>query len=180
MAKEKNWRQKVSLIEKFPSLAQQLGENLFNTRLNQMCIGWLKDPVYAVREAALNNLKQLTLFFGEKWMASQVFSSVAALTAEEVYLHRLTPLFAISCLAELASPDVIRKNFLPVLTKMQNDPVPNVRMNVAKTIAVLTPRVSAHKDMCESLQRILEKLNKDSEFDVKHFAGVSLLKLKGV
>jgi serine/threonine-protein phosphatase 2A regulatory subunit A len=133
-----------------------------------------------VREAALNNLKQLTLFFGEKWMISQVFSSVAALTAEEVYLHRLTPLFAIGSLAEFVSPDVIKKNFMPVLTKMQNDPVPNVRMNVAKTIAVMAPSVSAHKDVCESMQRILEKLAKDSEFDVKHFAGVGLLKLKGV
>ena len=157
-----------------------MGENLFNTRLNQICTGWLKDPVYAVREAALNNLKQLTLFFGEKWMISQVFSSVAALTAEEVYLHRLTPLFAIGSLSEVVSPDVIRKNFLPLLTRMQNDYVPNVRMNVAKTIAVVTPRVSAHKDVCESMQRILEKLAKDSEFDVKHFAGVSLQKLRGV
>lgn len=70
MAKEKHWRQKVALIEKFPSLARQLGEQLFNQKLNQICIGWLKDPVYAVREAAIDNLKQLTVLFGEKWMTS--------------------------------------------------------------------------------------------------------------
>jgi hypothetical protein len=39
------------------------------------------------------------------------------------------------------SPEVVKKQFLPVLTTMQKDAVPNVRMNVAKTIMQLSPGV---------------------------------------
>ncbi len=43
LAKDKNWRMKIQVIEKIPMLAKQLGETFFNEKLISICIGWLKD-----------------------------------------------------------------------------------------------------------------------------------------
>jgi len=53
---------------------------------------------------------------------------------EQNYLHRLTPLFAMAELSKVLAADCIKKNFIPVLQQMSKDKVPNIRLNVAKTI----------------------------------------------
>jgi len=58
---------KKSVIEQFPMLARQLGETFFNEKLNPICIDWMKDPIYTIREASLENIKQLTIIFGAAW-----------------------------------------------------------------------------------------------------------------
>ena len=55
------------------------------------------------------------------------------------YLHRMTTLFAINVLAEVCPPDVITKFMVPVISNLANDAVPNVRFNVAKTMAKILP-----------------------------------------
>ena len=64
LSQDKNWRIKLSVVEQFPILARQLGENFFNDKLSPICIAWLNDSIYSIREAAINNLKQLTEIFG--------------------------------------------------------------------------------------------------------------------
>jgi hypothetical protein len=46
----------------------------------------------------------------------------------------MTPLFGMAALSPVLPPDVIKKTFVPVLTSLAADTVPNIRMNVAKTI----------------------------------------------
>lgn len=50
------------------------------------------------------------------------------------YLHRLTPLFGMATLAPVLNADVIKKMFLPVVVALSTDKIPNIRMNVAKTL----------------------------------------------
>ena len=57
-----------------------------------------------------------------------------SLHVESSYLHRLTPLFGIAALAPVLNTEIIKKMFLPVMITMSKDVVPNIRMNVAKTI----------------------------------------------
>jgi serine/threonine-protein phosphatase 2A regulatory subunit A len=45
-------------------LAKQLGEQFFNDKLNPICVGWLNDSIFTIREAAIDNLKELTTIFG--------------------------------------------------------------------------------------------------------------------
>ena len=49
----------------------QLGVEFFDDKLNALCMTWLIDHVYAIREAATNNLKKLVEKFGTDW-AQQV------------------------------------------------------------------------------------------------------------
>ena len=47
-----------------PLLAGQLGVEFFDEKLNQLCMTWLVDHVFAIREAATLNLKKLVEKFG--------------------------------------------------------------------------------------------------------------------
>lgn len=48
-------------------LAKQLGESFFNEKLISFCQTWLKDQIFSVREAALQNYFELSKVFGEQW-----------------------------------------------------------------------------------------------------------------
>lgn len=64
LSQDKNWRIKLSVVELFPTLGRQLGESFFNDKLCPICLVWLNDNVFSIREAAIKNLRQLTEIFG--------------------------------------------------------------------------------------------------------------------
>ena len=55
LAIEKDWRLKMQVIDYFPMLARQLGEQFFNDKLNAICTRWLSDHFFAIRQAAILN-----------------------------------------------------------------------------------------------------------------------------
>jgi len=111
-----------------------LGEPFFNDKLNPICISWLNDSIFSIREAAVKNLKELTLIFGIGWASTKALPKLMSLHVESNYLHRLTPLFAMTAMASCLNHEVIKKQFIPVIFTLTSDRVPNIRMNVAKTI----------------------------------------------
>jgi serine/threonine-protein phosphatase 2A regulatory subunit A len=102
-------------------LARQLGEQFFNEKLNPICITWLNDSIYSIREAAINNLKLLTEIFGVPWAVNNMIPKLLSLHVDKNYLHRLTPLFGMATLSAVLPPDTIRKMFLPVLVTLKGD-----------------------------------------------------------
>jgi serine/threonine-protein phosphatase 2A regulatory subunit A len=74
-------------------LARQLGETFFNEKLNAICIVWLKDSVFSVREAALAMFKQVAKLFGDAWVVKFYLPALMSLQSEISYLHRLTVQF---------------------------------------------------------------------------------------
>jgi serine/threonine-protein phosphatase 2A regulatory subunit A len=99
-----------------------------------MCFKWLNDSVYSIRVASIENLKQLTVIFGSKWAEKNIITRLLDLKTEGNYLHRLTALFGMAELSKILAPEVVKKSFVPVLQTMSKDPIPNIRLNVAKTI----------------------------------------------
>lgn len=61
-------------------------------------------------------------------------------------------------LADQMTPEVIKKQFLPVLVSMQKDPVPNIRMNIAKTIMQISQNVKSNKEIIVSAFTLLTTL----------------------
>jgi len=78
---------------------------------------------------------------GSQWAEKNIFRHLLELKGDQNYLHRLTPLFGISELSQIVSADTIKKLFNPVLAQMAKDKIPNVRMNVAKTISIIRKKV---------------------------------------
>lgn len=79
-------------------------------------------------------MKHLTEIFGPQWAVTHVIPKLLSLHVDKNYLHRLTPLFGMATLTPVLPIDVVRRMFIPVIITLQQDPVPNIRMNVAKSI----------------------------------------------
>ena len=93
--------------------------------------------MFAVREAATNNLKKLVSIFGGNWARVSVLPKIVQMSNDQNYLHRMTCLFCINVLAEVCEPQLIEENMLPIVYQMASDAVPNVRFNVCKTIQII-------------------------------------------
>ena len=72
------------------------GPEFFDEKLSSLCMSWLTDHVFAIREAATNNLKKLVEKFGRDWAQNTVIPKVIQLARDQNYLYRMTCLFAIN------------------------------------------------------------------------------------
>jgi serine/threonine-protein phosphatase 2A regulatory subunit A len=114
--------------------------------------------VYAIREAATNNLKKLVEKFGHEWAQNTIIPKVMTMARDQNYLIRMTCLFCINVrffsslqkiskdsieLKQIAKfkvltipcgPELTQKVMLPTVLSLASDPVANVRFNVAKTL----------------------------------------------
>ena len=143
----------MAIIEYIPLLASQLGVEFFDEKLSTLCMSWLGDTVFSIREAATKNLKKLTEVFGVSWASEAIIPKVMAMGQHPNYLYRMTTCFAISVslliyvasviltlmktLAPAIDLAVIEKSILPMMDRLVSDDIPNIRFNVAKSYAVL-------------------------------------------
>ncbi|XP_067009843.1 serine/threonine-protein phosphatase 2A 65 kDa regulatory subunit A alpha isoform isoform X3 [Anabrus simplex] len=173
LAEDSKWRVRLAIIEYMPLLAGQLGVEFFDEKLNSLCMTWLVDHVYAIREAATLNLKKLVEKFGPEWAQNTVIPKVLAMSRDQNYLHRMTCLFCINVLAEACGPEITAKLMLPTVLNMANDNVANVRFNVAKTLQKIGPILDAGCIQTQ-VKPVLDKLHVDTDVDVKYFASEAI------
>jgi serine/threonine-protein phosphatase 2A regulatory subunit A len=95
LAEDKSWRVRQAIIEYIPLLATQLGRAFFDEQLANLCMSWLGDTVYSIREAATTNLKKLTEVFGVEWARTQIVPKVVNMGSHPNYLYRMTTVQAI-------------------------------------------------------------------------------------
>ncbi|EGD94854.1 protein phosphatase PP2A regulatory subunit A [Trichophyton tonsurans CBS 112818] len=137
LAEDKQWRVRLAIIEYIPLLASQLGVKFFDEQLNSLCLGWLGDAVFSIREAATQNLKKLTEVFGVDWANGSIIPKVTAMGQHPNYLYRMTTCFAITTLAPVINLKMIETSILPILDRLVTDDIPNIRFNVAKSYSVI-------------------------------------------
>mmetsp|Transcript_39252 Transcript_39252/g.155731 ORF Transcript_39252/g.155731 Transcript_39252/m.155731 type:complete len:616 (-) Transcript_39252:319-2166(-) len=182
LAEDKNWRVRLAIIEHIPLLAKQLGREIFeeDLKLSTLCIKWLIDNVWSIREAAIMNLKSLAEVFGTDWAKQNIVPQIVHLfDFSSKYLHRITALNAVAVLSEVVGAEVVEDSFISLLTdRASKDPVPNVRFGTAKTLSHVMPFVTP--EMKESkIRPCLSSLAAESETDtdVNYFAKQALEKL---
>jgi len=177
LAEDRQWRVRLAIIEYIPLLAKQLGVEFFDQKLCGLCKDWLGDNVYSIRQAATRNLLRLTEVFGCDWSATNLVPKVLNIQAHTNYLHRLTSLNAVSALAEAFSSDegqtVLQTVLLPPVLRMAEDPVPNIRFNVCKTLQALIPKVD-DTTVSVHVKPVLLNMVQDTDRDVKFYAGKAL------
>jgi serine/threonine-protein phosphatase 2A regulatory subunit A len=96
LAEDKQWRVRLAIIEYIPLLASQLGVKFFDEKLSNLCMSWLGDTVFSIREAATHNLKKLTEVFGVEWASEAIIPRVMLMGGHTNYLYRMTTCFAIT------------------------------------------------------------------------------------
>jgi serine/threonine-protein phosphatase 2A regulatory subunit A len=83
-----------------------------------------------------------------------------------------------NALADVCGADIIKRLFLPTIKVLATDQVANVRFNVAKTLQKLSPFLDQATIDAE-VKPILEKLNTDTDVDVKYFASEAMIGIAG-
>ena len=96
LSEDKQWRVRQAIIEYIPLIATQLGVQFFDDQLGSLCMTWLGDTVFSIREAATINLKKLTDVFGVEWAKQTIIPKVMAMREHPNYLYRMTTIFAIT------------------------------------------------------------------------------------
>lgn len=95
LAEDKSWRVRQAIIQYIPLLASQLGRVFFEQRLTNLCMSWLGDTVYSIREAATVNLKNLTDVFGTEWAQTIIVPKILVMASHPNYIFRMTIVMAI-------------------------------------------------------------------------------------
>jgi serine/threonine-protein phosphatase 2A regulatory subunit A len=112
LAEDKSWRVRQAIIEYIPLLATQLGKPFFDEQLANLCMSWLGDTVYSIREAATVNLKRLTEVFGVEWARTAIVPKVVNMGAHPNYLYRMTTVQAIGVSRGYMSPKLAINAFI--------------------------------------------------------------------
>lgn len=131
-----------------------------------------KSKVFAVRNAAVDNFKNLVAVFGVEWTNAVLLPQILALAQDSSFLNRLTTLFAINALVTVCPPTLIQ-SFAPVVAGLYKDPIANIRFNVAKTAELLVPHLTASVFETE-LRPVLTTLTTDEDKDCQFFAARAL------
>ena len=170
LATDRQWRTRLSILDFSPLLAKHLAKEMFIPELLPVVIRWLSDPVFKVREAASTNaIPEIARVIGPAATKDHVLPEIVSLGKNSNYLFRITALMAISKLVDIVPNQEFMDILLPLLTSMVNDPVPNVRLNVATTLHAIYPKVPKRVAANEILTS-LRTLVKDSDSDVKFSA----------
>ncbi|XP_072125774.1 serine/threonine-protein phosphatase 2A 65 kDa regulatory subunit A beta isoform-like [Mobula birostris] len=181
LAEDAKWRVRLAIIEYMPLLAGLLGVEFFDEKLNSLCMTWLVDHVYAIREAATNNLTKLVEKFGKDWAESTIVPKVLAMASDPKYHLRRTSENLLTrspneqetegseVLSEACGQEITAKHMLPTVLQMAGDQVANIRFNVAKSLQKIGPVLDA-STLQNEFKPILEKLGQDQDMDVKYFA----------
>lgn len=96
LSEDKQWRIRLAIIEYIPLLAKQFGPQFFEEKLMDLCMKWLRDKVFSIREAATANLQKLTEVFGADWAEEAIIPRVQSMATDDNYLHRMTTIFALT------------------------------------------------------------------------------------
>lgn len=75
-------------------------------------------------------------------------------------------------------PQDMKDTLLPTVISLSDDPIPNIRFNVAKSLETLRPILDRDPSLKEAIDTTvkpaLEKLSKDKDQDVQFFAARAL------
>ncbi|KAG2265586.1 hypothetical protein Bca52824_072665 [Brassica carinata] len=183
LAEDQHLRVRLAIIEYVPLLASQLGIGFFDDKLGALCMQWLQDKVYSIREAGANNLKRLAEEFGSEWaMQHLVPQVVLEMVNNPHYLHRMMALRVISLMAPVMGSEITcsfrekteKRLFSNVLLHISNlCRVPNIKFNVAKLLQSLIPIVD-QSVVDKTIRQWLVDLGEDPDVDVRYFANQAL------
>ena len=110
-------------MQHIPALAKQLDKDFFTEKLVALCIGWLGDSISSIRQAATENLKELTCIFGSEWAVEFLLPALSDVRRHRSYLRRLAAVNALALMGSVMDPQYTRTEILPLILLMATDDV---------------------------------------------------------
>lgn len=178
LSQDGQWRVRETIISLIPALARLLGHQRYDEKLAELGLSWLDDPVSCVRRAAANCHAHLIKAFGTQWaLDSGLIDKLLQLATHENYLRRQVCLGLAADLLTHVSVDYVTIGFLmPVVDGLRADPVPNVRITLAKAIQSITPVLLAERPdiLRDTCLPALQQLSIDADQDVQFYSQQAL------
>jgi serine/threonine-protein phosphatase 2A regulatory subunit A len=183
LARDDQWRVRLAVIELMPSLAERLGVEFFTEDLRNLCFVFVRDPVYAVRVAAMKNIASLIAQFGMQWANEHVIERLLEMV-DAGHTPRMTFCKGAQVLApvlmQCGGASVYIKRILPALKLLSTNEVPNVRFAVANAMQAIVEHSSGSDAAAEVegiVRPVLRTFLNDDDVDVTFFANAGLLSL---
>ena len=161
-----NWRVRNQVQEIVPVFARIVNKKLFLESIMPICIKWLTDPVYAIRQNACKIMKKLYDIFKGEDFEKKLLNKISPMAKSESYLIRITVVMLIKeFLIDEYELDFLEKKLFPYIVKLSDDKIPNVRQACSVVIKKLV-RLSKNKDVVKECKSIIEELKRDKDLEV--------------
>ena len=161
-----NWRVRAQAGEIIPVFARIVNRKLFIESILTICIKWLTDPVYAIRERSCKIIKKLYDIFKGEDFEKKLLTKISSMTKSDNYLIRNTVVFLIrEFLVDEYDLDFMEKKLFPYIEKLSDDKIPNVRQACTFVVKKLV-RLSKNKDVIKECKSIIDELKKDKDLEV--------------
>ena len=161
-----NWRVRAQVEETVPVFARIVNKKLFLDNIMPICIKWLTDPVYAVRERACKIMKRLYDIFKGEDFEKKLLNKINSMAKSDNYLIRITTVLLIKeFLINEYELDFMEKKLFPYISKLSNDKIPNIRHACSFVIKKLV-KLSKNKDVIKECKLIIDDLRQDKDIEV--------------
>ncbi|XP_069692282.1 serine/threonine-protein phosphatase 4 regulatory subunit 1-like isoform X3 [Periplaneta americana] len=177
---EWNWRFREELAEQLLAAVKLFAPEDTRQHLTPIAISLLLDKVAAVRQVALSLVTELVKHVSaEPSLLRGLLAELAERFAHSKQWNRRQT-FALLCshlvTKQVLSEELFARDVLPHLLDLSWDPVPNVRLSVARTLAsniMPQPYFSSEENPHhEVLIQVLKRLQADGDRDVRSFASM--------
>ena len=129
----------------------------------------LIDPVFTIRETALQSMIEISkTTMSSEWLLKIMLAKISELSKNERFMIRIQAIHFINRMAPEVTKEVLSKQFAEVLISLADDPVPNIRFNVSKSIESLYHKLSAGGKF--KVEGSIKKMCGDADFDCQYFA----------
>lgn len=167
LANDAKWRLRDVVVSQVPYIITSLGRNA--DEVVDVCVERITDRVSTIRDSAVQSCCKLVTENGGVWAVRTLLPRVQNLAKSTNYLHRVALCHLYIALANVAAFDAgaCATAVWPAVVQLAEDPVPNVRLNIAKAaLALLRGEKVAAKDA----ETVLAKLRQDATEDVRDAA----------
>ena len=131
-----------------------------------ICIKWLTDPVYAIRESACKLMKKLYDMFKGEEFEKTLLDKLNEMKSSDSYLIRNTVTFLVKeFVGDVYNYDFVERKLVPYITKLSKDRSGNIRMNCAAILKKIS-KVSKSKEVVKEVNGVLEELKRDRDTEV--------------
>ena len=163
-----NWRVRNQVQEIVPVFARIVKRSMFLETIMPMCLKWLTDPVYAIRQNACKIIKRLYDIFKCEDFEKKLLNKISPMAKSDSYLIRITVVILIKeFLDDEYELEFLEKKLFPYIMKLSDDKIPNVRQACSVVIKKLA-RLSKNKDVIKDCKSIIEELKRDKDLEVTY------------
>mmetsp|Transcript_4065 Transcript_4065/g.5839 ORF Transcript_4065/g.5839 Transcript_4065/m.5839 type:complete len:619 (-) Transcript_4065:477-2333(-) len=167
LCKDKSWRVRYMVADKFCSLTEAAGEDKKNrTELINIFVQLLQDGEAEIRTAAAQKVAEVAKLVGEKLTTEKLLKPVEALAKDECQFTRAALASVIMSLASCAPKDVVLEHLLPQFLQLLKDENPEVRLNVISKLEEVNTVIGVEL-LSQSLLPAVDDLAKDKKWRIR-------------